>query len=379
MHKYLKIKERSLEGRYISNKHVERLLSNYKNVFNISQIGTSVKKRNIYSFVIGSGDKRILVWSQMHGNESTTTKALFDFFNHLMGATEAVDNLLKRCTFCFIPILNPDGAEYYTRVNANKIDLNRDAQHLSQPESKVLRKLFDEFKPNYCFNLHGQRTIYSAGYSKHSAVLSFLSPAEDKQRAITDSRKVGMEIIASINKGLKKELPNQIARYDDGFNINCVGDTFQALNTPTILFEAGHFPDDYNREQTRYYIFKALCLATNYIVMNSVKGQFYHEYFQLPENQKLFFDIIIRNVKDVNDETVDVAIQYKEVLVEEEVSFVPTIAKIGKLDEYFAHKELFGHFKKLVVNKERVTVDSLGIIDEILLDSEDFVKKITII
>ena len=48
-------------------------------------------------------------------------------------------HILKACTLYIIPILNPDGAKAYTRLNANEVDLNRDAQDLSQPESKVLR------------------------------------------------------------------------------------------------------------------------------------------------------------------------------------------------------------------------------------------------
>jgi hypothetical protein len=47
----------------------------------------------------------------------------------------------------------------YTRLNANEVDLNRDSQNLTQPESKVLREIFDLFQPHYCFNLHDQRTI----------------------------------------------------------------------------------------------------------------------------------------------------------------------------------------------------------------------------
>jgi hypothetical protein len=46
-------------------------------------------------------------------------------------------------------------------LNANEVDLNRDSQNLTQPESKVLREIFDLFQPHYCFNLHDQRTILS--------------------------------------------------------------------------------------------------------------------------------------------------------------------------------------------------------------------------
>jgi hypothetical protein len=42
----------------------------------------------------------------------------------------------------------------------------------------------------------------------------------------------------------RKYIPGQVSRFDDGFNINCIGDKFQS-HVPTILFEAGHFQDDY--------------------------------------------------------------------------------------------------------------------------------------
>jgi murein tripeptide amidase MpaA len=89
----------------------------------------------------------------MHGNESTTTKALLDLLLFLNSGTKEAQVFLSHFTLLCFPILNPDGALAYTRENANGIDLNRDAQNLSQPESQILRKAFDDFQPDYCFNL----------------------------------------------------------------------------------------------------------------------------------------------------------------------------------------------------------------------------------
>jgi murein tripeptide amidase MpaA len=63
----------------------------------------------------------------MHGNEATTTKALFDFFECLAWFRKRA-KFLDAFTFYCIPMLNPDGAALYTRENANKVDLNRDSQ-----------------------------------------------------------------------------------------------------------------------------------------------------------------------------------------------------------------------------------------------------------
>ena len=81
----------------------------------------------------------------MHGNESTCTKALFDFIFNLENL--GISSVLKHCSFIIIPILNPDGANNYNRLNANGIDLNRDAKSLTQSESLVLRTIFNTFKP----------------------------------------------------------------------------------------------------------------------------------------------------------------------------------------------------------------------------------------
>jgi len=375
---YNSFKEQTLEGRYVKDSHIIPLAKQHESIAEITKIGSSVERKSIYSYRFGTGKKRILVWSQMHGNESTTTKALFDFFNRLHANDEVVSKLLSACTFCVIPILNPDGAEKYTRVNANNVDLNRDAQQLSQPESKVLLSTYKSFKPDYCFNLHGQRTIFSAGFSANSSVLSFLSPAQDEQRSVTQTRKVAMEVIVAINDSLKAALPDQISRYDDSFNVNCVGDSFQSMNTPTILFEAGHFPGDYKREKTRLFMYKALMTSFLCIANDSVRGDEYQPYFSLPENQKLFFDIIIRNVARNEGELVDVAIQYEEVLEGEVLSFVPKVAKVGSLEEYFGHKEIDGGQNPILINNTNEITDLLTIINEITINGIDFADKIAV-
>ena len=95
--------------------------------------------------------------------------------------------------------------------------------------------------------MHGQRTIFGTEYSGNSAVASFLT-AQDNKLSITRNRAEAMRVIAYINLKLKTDLQN-IGVYDDAFNINCVGDTFQSLGIPTILFEAGHIGSDYNRRK----------------------------------------------------------------------------------------------------------------------------------
>ncbi len=332
---FLKHKADNLFGRYITNSDIKTLINHLDKHITTDTIGKSVLNAPIYSLKIGNGTKRILMWSQMHGNESTTTKALFDLLNTLLANEKDVESILRTCTLYIIPILNPDGAKAYTRVNANKVDLNRDAQALTQPESKVLRHVFETFKPHFCFNLHGQRTIFSAGVNNKSAIVSFLAPAQDQACTVTPNRTIAMEVIAAMNKTLQEDIPNQVGVYDDAFNINCVGDTFQSTNTPTILFEAGHYPNDYNREKTRLLIYTSYISSLLYISNNEITGKYHKPYFDIPENEKCFFDIIIRNTN-----AGDVAIQYKEKLVGNKIEFIPTVDKIDNLEGFYGHLEI---------------------------------------
>ncbi len=352
-------KESALSGRYISLKNLEPLINNLPNAFHVEIVGYSVLKAPILTITIGKGKKQLLLWSQMHGNESTTTKALFDLFNVLNSNNEITKQILTNCTLTIIPMLNPDGAEAYTRLNANEVDLNRDAQNLSQPESKVLRAVFDKVKPDYCFNLHGQRTIFSAGKTSNVATVSFLTPAADEKRSVVPSRMVSMEIIAEMNAMLQNEIPEQVGIYDDRFNNNCVGDALQSLGVPTILFEAGHYKNDYNREEVRRYIFQSYLVGLRYIALNEVTGNKHDDYFLIPENEKLFYDVIIRNTL-MNSKRVDVAIQFEEKLVKNEINFIPVVKKIENLQNFYGHKEINakGH---IVFNalKKQLTLGSI--------------------
>jgi len=333
-------KETTLFGRYITTDHLLPLLEKFKTHFKISQIASSVNEAPIYSIQLGQGEKKVLLWSQMHGNESTTTKALFDLLNGFANKSGLLSSIFQNCTLLIIPILNPDGAKAYTRFNANEIDLNRDAQDLSQPESLALRNAFESFKPDFCFNLHGQRTIFGAGSTNKSATVSFLAPSQDEDLTVTVNRKIAMEIICSMNDFLQYQIPNQVGIYDDAFNINCVGDTFQHFGIPTILFEAGHYDNDYQREITREFIFQSYVVALSYIANNNIDGSLHAAYFDIPLNQKNFYDIIIKKacIDTSKKQISDIGILYKEELIDGKIEFIPRIEKISNLQDFYGHK-----------------------------------------
>jgi len=334
-------REHSIQGRYLNlellkahcfSKHTGKLL----------EIGKSVKGDSLYALPLGRGKSKVLMWSQMHGNESTTTKALWDMINFLNSGDPLAETILSGCSLMIIPMLNPDGAMAYTRENFNGVDLNRDALALSQPESKAIRQLFEDFKPDHCFNLHDQRTLFSAGRTGKPATVSFLSPASDEGRELTPNRETAMKIIAAMDAQLQKMIPGQLGRFDDGYNANCIGDTFQGLGVPTILFEAGHYPGDYHREKTREYIFHALLQALGTIASDRIDRFAADSYFNIPENEKLHFDILIDRPEAIKPTLKGqrVGIRFRETLQGDKVNFIPEIAEVGPLEGFYGHQDL---------------------------------------
>ncbi|BFM44867.1 M14 family metallopeptidase [Flavobacterium sp. CFS9] len=353
-------KEQTIEGRYLTLDHIQPLLDQLNTNNQVEIIGKSVLGEPVYSYQIGSGPTRIYLWSQMHGNESTTTKALFDFINVLNSGSEFAEKMLKNFTFCSIPMLNPDGARLYTRENANKVDLNRDSQNLTQPESNILRSVFESFKPHFCFNLHDQRTIFGAGETGKPATLSFLAPSYNEEREVNENRLKAINVIAGINDVLQQYIPGQVGRFDDSFNINCIGDTFQHLGVPTILFEAGHFPGDYEREITRKFLFFSLVSSFQLISENDLVDNRINDYLNISQNKVVFYDFMWKNIK-INYDGIEIitnfVAQYKEELIENKIHFNAYIVEVGDLENYFGHYEYdakgagysddFGSFPKL--------------------------------
>ena len=329
--------EDRLKGRYITINHILPILDHYREIFNVSAAGFSENGVEIPLVSFGKGGKKVLIWSQMHGNESTTTKALFDFFKFITSNKQETKDLLSKHTFYVFPMLNPDGAALYTRENANGVDLNRDAQTLSQTESKVLKSIFDALQPDLCLNMHDQRSIFGIKGPK-PATLSFLAPSADILKTITPAREVAMGHIVKMKNYIKAHHHNQIGRFDDTYNQNCVGDSFTSSGVPTILFEAGHFKDDYSREQSRSFVFYALIALFDLDTAFQNKDVDYKEYFNIPENQKIYKDVVLYNVRVDGEDTLQtISFQYKEIIHDQNIVFELYF------DAIEVDKDVFGH------------------------------------
>lgn len=347
---YEKYKTENLEHRRVSYLTVQELIEGLKskNVFKVEKIGESLNGNSINSIRFGKGKINVLLWSQMHGDESTATRALFDIFNFLSADDEFNDvkeMISEKLSVYFIPMLNPDGAEKFTRRNELEIDLNRDAMRLQFPESKALKRMHDKLKPSFGFNLHDQSHRYSAGNNFKTASISFLAPPFNYEREINAVRSNTMKLILSIAKELEKFIPGHIGRYSDEFEPRAFGDNFIKWGTSSVLIETGGWKNDEEKNFLRKLNFIAILKGLESIAVESYKNMNTADYEKIPENEKFHFDLLLRNLTTVHNGkkyTVDIGINRDELPSENENCFFyeSVIEDFGDLSIYYGIEEI---------------------------------------
>ncbi|CAM3242440.1 M14 family zinc carboxypeptidase [Empedobacter stercoris] len=319
-----------------------------KNYFSLKssqkeQIGTSFLGNEIYKLSFGTGEKRLLIWSQMHGNESSGTRAMFDVINFFEQKSELAQTILSQLTIDFIPMLNPDGANVNTRRNAVGIDINRDFLAKQSTEIHILLDQVEKGNYQTLFNLHDQRTIFNVGQTAKPATLSFLAPSYNVEEDVNEVREKTMGIIQCMNTALQQVIPGQVGRYTSEFYPMSTGDNFTKMGYPCVLFEAGHFANDYQRNTTRKYNALAILAGLNAL---ATQDKFpFDNYLSIPQNGQKYLDILIRNVQLKNEDKfsfVDLGIYFEDEYNEENntVDQMAKIVEIGDLRKFIGHLEI---------------------------------------
>ncbi len=268
-----------------------------RNGMRIKEVGRSYGDREIYQVEWGVGARRIFLWSQMHGDEPTATSAMLDLMNYLdCNADKAwVKKLESELTIRFVPMLNPDGAEFFQRRNLQGIDINRDATYLKTPEGRLLKSLRDEWKPEIGFNLHNQGQLTTAGASGRQASISFLAVLGDPSGITNPGFERNKRVIASMVAALNAFIPGNLAKYDESFNGLAFGDNFSAWGTPVILIETGGLDGKDEMFLVKMnFIAIATALST---IANGYENRFDAKLYEtLPLNESgLLYDVIFRN------------------------------------------------------------------------------------
>jgi len=257
-------------------------------------IGSSVEGRPLYRIDFGSGPTTVLLWSQMHGDESTATRSLVDIFGYLLANTDdaAVQRIESELSVTFVPMLNPDGAARFVRHNAVGIDINRDARLLATPEGRALKAVRDSIDAEWGFNLHDQNIRTRRGRTDEGVLISLLAPPPGA--GITSpANQNAKHLIALIVHALRPVVGDAMARYSETFNPRAFGDLMAQWGTATILIESGGELDDPNKELPRRANFVAILAALDAIA-NDTWQQFSQDaYADLPPNGRAVNDLLI--------------------------------------------------------------------------------------
>lgn len=222
-------------------KDLEALVAAYGDVVKVVERGSSSEGRPLRVLAVGSGPGKVLLWSQMHGDEPTATCALVDLLAYLVATREepATKDLLSRVTLLVLPMLNPDGAVRNDRRNAQGIDINRDALELQTPEGRFLKALREKYAPTAGFNLHNQGALVTAGPAGPQSALAVLAVpgAEREAEGPVLWRKKGL--CAVMARAAEPFAPGRVARYQMEYTERAFGDSMSRWGTPTVLLETG--------------------------------------------------------------------------------------------------------------------------------------------
>jgi hypothetical protein len=263
--------------------------------FKVEEIGRSIQGRELRAVTFGQGPTKVLLWSQMHGDESTATMALADIFRFLADRAPHPlrDRLKSELTLVLVPMLNPDGAELFRRQNAAGIDINRDVRPMATPEARALKALRDRFAADFGFNLHDQGARTRAGANGPPAAIALLDPAFDEPRGYNPVRSRARLVAAGIARALEGEIAGRIARYDDTFNPRAFGDLMQQWGTSTVLIESGGLPNDPEKQRLRALNVAAILGALDAIATRAYTRADPDWYDKLPRNVGGAFDMLI--------------------------------------------------------------------------------------
>ncbi len=342
--KYL---EKSITDRRFKHRDLQPLIQKHAEAFELEILGESIEGRSITALDWGTGPIKVMLWSQMHGNESTATMSLFDLFNFLEGKNDGYDELRellnKQLSLKMIPMINPDGAEVFKRRNALDIDLNRDAISLISPEAKILKAARDNFEPEFGFNLHDQQIYYNVHNSPKQATISVLAPAYNEATDINPVRKRAMQTIAGMNQILQQVIPGHVGKYDDEFEPRAFGDNIQKWGTSTILIESGGYPNDPEKQYIRKLNFMIILNALHQIATRGYEQYTEEQYFAIGDNDLQLMDLLVNEMLvtvGAKEYPIDLGIRRREVSSADSYYLSASVEDLGDMQVYFGMETL---------------------------------------
>jgi hypothetical protein len=286
---------------------VEKLnyIHDINTVIELKEVGTSAEGRAINMLSFGVGKTKLLLWSQMHGDEPTATAGLLALFYYMAKNfdTPLVQEIHRYLSIHAIVMLNPDGAERFQRRNAQGIDVNRDAQRLITPEGKTLKKMNDQLEPDFGFNLHDMRGRETVGDSGKLLTIALMAPPFNKDNEDSPTRIRAKKLALVIEKTLNVFINGHIARYKADYMPRAFGDAFQNWAVSTVLVESG-LTDNTEAHYLVRLNFVALLAAFHAIASDAIAEYDPSDYDNIPIEGIEMFDLLLKDVLIFNGRSI---------------------------------------------------------------------------
>ncbi|MFC4559992.1 M14 family zinc carboxypeptidase [Virgibacillus kekensis] len=181
----------------------------------VEVIGQTVKGRDIplVKYMSDPANPTILYLAQQHGDEALTTEGMLDYIKSL--GTGKNKGVLDNVNILLIPMYNADGAmgdvnyeledyaakgpRHLTRYNANQVDLNRDHEARTQPETQALHQnVLQKYDIDYMIDLHHQGAQWVKDDKYVSGAIFYPYPEHTKADVLYKSKQLGAVVYEAI-------------------------------------------------------------------------------------------------------------------------------------------------------------------------------------
>lgn len=275
-------------------------------VFTLDRFGKSEQGRSIYVAKVGTGEKKIWIQAQIHGNEKLVTEAALQLLKtYASNNSKEVQTVLEESTLYFIPMYNPDGAEMNTRgtkitETGQLLDLNRDwaaEGGFKAKESKVVYSYWAELKPDFAIDLHhqGLKQVYGTNEATSFSLGISLAPNGPTLPAYKNYNDVTRQMLAYVYDEMNGYGYTHIDRYQIvdsekqvGYDIDIKGGVVSAMmmglnysglnpenhSHPAVFFETkGNSSDGSLGQKSNGYLTKQNYLALKSLIYGYVTGE----------------------------------------------------------------------------------------------------------
>ena len=268
---------------------VERLFAleaRYPGRLKLEEVGRSVQGRKIHLVTLGSGPRRILLWSQMHGDEPSATPALLDLADTLLASDEPEPRaILEGLTLL-------DGADAQPRRGRALRPAQR-AGDRHQPRRPPPRDAGGARCSRPCATVSSRSSASTSttrtggprsATPASSSTISLLAVSGDREGTLTPGRARAKRVCSAIARALEPFVPGGIGRYDEDWNPRAFGDNVTAWGTPVVLIESGGIPPGRPLSDLTRLNYVALLTVLHGLVRDDLRGESPDLYESLKRN-----------------------------------------------------------------------------------------------